>query len=200
MQAFPIPAPAPRRARKTSRHHGASMVEVLVALLLVSFGLLGIGGLTAATFGYNKAAQLRLTGLSLVNDYADRARLNIYGYDLGHYAIKLSDAAPTDREMSDATAAMKPDEAAAVTAAQSVATFDRRLFQRTVANRLPQGRAVVVTSPTAQVRNLDVWLLWQEPTTTAGDRLFLAGQFSCPGNLSTADKAIYSCMYFKVGL
>lgn len=102
MRAFSIPTPAPRRSKKTSRHSGASMVEVLVALLLVSFALLGIGGLTAATFGYNKAAQLRLTGLSLVNDYADRARLNIYGYDLGHYAIALSDAAPTNSEMDAA--------------------------------------------------------------------------------------------------
>lgn len=200
MRAFSIPIPAPRRSKKTSRHSGASMVEVLVALLLVSFGLLGIGGLTAATFGYNKAAQLRLTGLTLVNDYADRARLNIYGYDLGHYAIALSDAAPTNSEMDAAQRDMQANEVVASTAAEKVATFDRRLFQRTVANRLPQGRAVVITSPTAQVRNLDVWVLWQEPTTTTGDSLFLAGQFNCPSNLSTADKAIYSCMYFKVGL
>ncbi|WP_171019878.1 hypothetical protein [Hydrogenophaga sp. 2FB] len=176
------------------------MIEILVALLLVSFGLLGIGGLTAATFGYNKAAQLRLTGLSLVNDYADRARLNIYGYDLGQYAIALSDEAPTDDEMDEAQTGMQANEVVVSTAAEKVAIFDRGLFQRTVANQLPQGRAVVITNPTAQARNLDVWLLWQEPTTTTGDSLFLAGQFNCPSNLSAADKAIYSCMYFKVGL
>lgn len=149
-------SPASRQAANVSRENGASMIEILVALLLVSFGLLGIGGLTAATFGFNKAAQVRLTGLGLVNDYADRARLNIYGYDLGHYAIKLSDAAPSDSEMDQAAADMKVDEVTASTAANHVAVFDRRLFQRTVANRLPQGRAVVITNPTTEARNLDV--------------------------------------------
>ncbi|QHE86829.1 type IV pilus modification protein PilV [Hydrogenophaga sp. BPS33] len=201
MRADPIWTAAPRRKTGDSRRQsGVGMIEILVALLLVSLGLLGIGGLTAATFGYNKVAQLRLTGLNLVNDYADRARLNIYGYDLGSYAIALSDAAPTTQEMADATTAMKADEAVAVTAARNVATFDRLLFQRTVANRLPQGRVVVVTTPTNQVRNLDVWLLWQEPTTRVGDALFAAGQFNCPSDLTDDEKTIYSCMYFKVGL
>ena len=30
--------------------------------------------------------------------------------------------------------------------------------------------------------------------------LFDAGKGNCPDSLSTADKAEYSCMYFKVGL
>lgn len=187
-------------ARRAQPQRGASMVEILVALLIISLGLLGIGGLSAATFGYNKAAQLRLTGLSLVNDYADRARLNVYGYDLGNYAIALDNAVPTDSEVTDAKAAMNASQTVPLTAAQNVAAFDRQLFQHTVASRLPQGRAVVVTNPTVTARNLDVWLLWQEPTTPTGDSLFLAGQFNCPSDLSTADKAIYNCMYFKVGL
>ncbi len=176
------------------------MVEVLVALLIISLGLLGIGGISAATFGYNKTAQLRLTGLTLVNDYADRARLNVYGYDLGSYSVALADAVPATADVATAQAAMTADEAVPATAAQNVAGYDRMLFQRTVADRLPQGRAIVVSNPTGSARNLDVWLLWQEPTTSVGDALFTAGQFSCPNNLSEADRAIYSCMYFKVGL
>lgn len=185
-----------RAAKNDIRHSsqaGASMVEVLVALLIVSLGLLGIGGLSAATFGYNKTAQLRLTGLGLVNDYADRARLNIYGYDLGNYNLALADAIPDEP-------APAPDEPDGKTAAENVAQSDRRAFMTSVADRLPQGRSVVTTTPGANGRGMDIWLLWQEPQTTLGDNLFQAGQSNCPSDLSDDDKLIYSCMYFKVGL
>lgn len=200
MRASIAPPLSLTRGRDSRSQKGASMIEVLVALLIVSLGLLGIGGISAATFGYNKAAQLRLTGLSLVNDYADRARLNVYGYDLGNYAIALADAVPSSEDVEDARGALVVNEAVAATAAANVAQFDRELFQRMVADRLPQGRAIVVTNPTVNARNFDVWLLWQEPQTDLGDSLFLAGQFNCPDNLSEEDQAIYSCMYFKVGL
>mgnify|MGYP006209471443 CR=1 FL=1 len=105
------------QGRAFRAHLGASMIEVLVALLIISLGLLGIGGISAATFGYNKAAQLRLTGLSLVNDYADRARLNVYGYDLGSYAIELDDDVPSADDVEDAEGALVVNEGAAATAA-----------------------------------------------------------------------------------
>lgn len=180
------------------REAGSSLIEVLVAILLVSVGLLGIAGLSGATFGYNKVSQLRLTGQALVNDYSDRARVNIYGFDLNDYDIALADSLPAD---------ITPDpdldtkvEANALKAAQDVAQFDRRAFMTSVAKRLPQGKAVVMSSPSAAARDMDIWLLWQEPQADAGDSLFGAGQGNCPDNLSTADKALYSCMYFKVGL
>jgi len=172
---------------------GSSMLEVLVAILLVSVGLLGIAGLSSATFSYNKAAQLRLTGLALVNDYADRARVNVYGYDLGGYSIDLSDTVPT-------AATLDADEAVAATAAAAVATADRAYFMDEVAARLPQGKAVVASTPSAAARDLDIWLLWKEPQADDADSLFTAGQENCPKDLGTDDQAAYSCMYFKVGL
>lgn len=170
------------------------MLEVLVAILLVSVGLLGVAGLSSATFSFNKAAQLRLTGVALVNDYADRARVNVYGFDLGAYDIGLSDTKPTAVTLTGA------EQANPLTAAQNVAQFDRLAFMNSVENRLPQGRAVVESSPSANARDLDIWLLWKEPQADAADDLFTAGQENCPNDLGTDDKAAYSCMYFKVGL
>lgn len=190
-----------QRSHRTSslrREAGSSLIEVLVAILLVSVGLLGIAGLSGATFGYNKVSQLRLTGQALVNDYSDRARVNIYGFDLDAYNIALADSLPADIT-PDADLDTKV-EANALKAAQDVAQFDRRAFMTSVANRLPQGKAVVMSSPSAAARDMDIWLLWQEPQADAGDSLFGAGQGNCPADLSTTDKALYSCMYFKVGL
>jgi type IV pilus assembly protein PilV len=195
------------------RHQGASMIEVLVSILLVSVGLLGIAGLSGATFGYNKVSQLRLTGIALANDLGDRARVNVFGYDRGGYEIALGDDFEADPDTASAPSLgnldLDPEVVAnAATAADDLATADVDQFLRSVRNRLPQGDAVVVSRPGVNTRELDVWLLWQEPTTSAGDvdgdrgdfSLFNAGQENCPGSLTTAELAVYSCMYFKVGL
>lgn len=186
--------------------HGASMLEVLVSLLVISFGLLGVAGMSAATFGHNKSAQVRLSGLALANDYADRARVNVYGYDLGDYSIDLAESEPASVTFDAATIAA--NDADPKTAAESVAQFDRRYFMQAVAARLPQGKAVVVSNPQLGTsdRGMDIWLLWKEPSADDGDSdvlsaakaLFQAGQDQCPSGVQESDS--YSCMYFRVGL
>lgn len=193
------------------RHEtGASMIEVLVSILLVSVGLLGIAGLSGATFGYNKVSQMRLTGIALANDLADRARVNVYGYDLGNYNIALDDDfATTAVAVPDTNLNLDPSVSANATSlATSLAAADVDQFLRNVRNRLPQGDAVVISRPAATTRDLDVWLLWQEPTTSGTDvdsdrgdfSLFGSTQGNCPASLTPEEAAVYSCMYFKVGL
>ncbi|MBT9550001.1 MAG: type IV pilus modification protein PilV [Hydrogenophaga sp.] len=198
------------RVKFTNPQSGSSLLEVLVAILLVSVGLLGVAGLSGATFSYNKVSQLRLTGLALVNDYADRARVNVYGYDRGNYDIaKADDFASTAVTVPDSNLDLDPsDSANAATAADALASADIDQFLRSVRNRLPQGDAVVISTPTAAARNLDVWLIWKESQTATADvdddkgdfSLFDASKENCPNNLSTSEKLEYSCMYFKVGL
>jgi len=57
---------------------GAGLIEVLVALLIISLGLMSMARLSATTIGFNKGAQVRLVALSLANQYAEHARLNVY--------------------------------------------------------------------------------------------------------------------------
>jgi type IV pilus assembly protein PilV len=186
------------------------MIEVLVSILLVSVGLLGIAGLAGATFGYNKVSQLRLTGIALANDLADRARVNVYGYDLGGYSAALDDDfASTPVIVPDSNLALDPrDATSAAAVANALAAADKDQFLRSVRSRLPQGDAVVISRPTATSRDMDVWLLWKESRTAESaqdvDRgdfdLFNAAKGNCPLNLTTAQAEEYSCMYFKVGL
>lgn len=187
---------------------GSSLIEVLVAILLVSIGLLGVAGLSGATQSYNKAAQVRLVGVGLVNDLADRARVNIYGFDLGNYDIALDDAA-SGASVDVGNLSLDPeDEDNALKLAQDLAAADVGQFLTDVSVRLPQGDAVVTSTRTATARDLDVWLLWKEPKTDEDDKdddkgafsLFDAGKDNCPEGLSADDIAEYSCMHFKVGL
>lgn len=176
--------------RRSSLHgiQGSSLLEVLVAMVVISLGLLGIAGLSASTFVYNKAAQYRLSGLTVVNDYADRARSNLYGYDRGGYTIAITGTATVPT--------FNLEMAVPETAADDVAQGDRAELLTAVADRFPGGKAVIASTPTSKSRNLDIWLLWEEPETASGDTLFAAGQRNCP---DSAD-AKYSCMYFSVGL
>lgn len=213
MKQFKTRCAAVQAQNASMRHEtGASMIEVLVSILLVSVGLLGIAGLSGATFSYNKVSQMRLTGIALANDLADRARVNVYGYDRGGYTIALStdfdDSLDPPGLLVDPTNLdFDPRNAATTgTIADDLAASDVDQFLRQVRNRLPQGDAVVISRPGATTRDLDVWLLWQEPTTSdvENDRgdfsLFGSTQGNCPDSLTTAQAAVYSCMYFKVGL
>lgn len=172
---------------------GSTLIEVLVALLVACVGLLGMARLSAASIGHQKSAQLRLTGLTLANQYAERARLNVYGFDLDHYSIKLDDLSPEDPQL-DADA----DD---LTAAAAVARADRSDFLTAVAAVLPEGRARVVSRPSATARDLDIWLLWRDTPVDAANSLGTAGGHQCPqSDFDDAARNGAQCMHFRVGL
>ena len=78
---------------------GFSLVEVLVAMLILSIGMLGIGGLFLESVRSSRTALLRTQAISLVGDMADRIRANAtarVAYDSGGYAEpQLHDCAPS---------------------------------------------------------------------------------------------------------
>jgi len=61
---------------QTSRQSGFAMVEVLVTMLIMAFGLLGYVGLQARTTLSQIEAYQRTQALVLVNDIAERIKLN----------------------------------------------------------------------------------------------------------------------------
>ena len=67
----------------SERCEGAGMVEVLVALLVLSVGFLGIAGLQVAAKRSNHEAMQRTSALVLVRDLSERMRANPVG--LGGY-------------------------------------------------------------------------------------------------------------------
>lgn len=67
---------------------GISMVEALVALVVLSVGMLGIAGLYVTSVKTNRSALLRTQAVNFVNDMADRIRANGSArgaYDLAGY-------------------------------------------------------------------------------------------------------------------
>lgn len=63
---------APRRAQ----YRGFSMIEMMVALLVLSVGMLGVASLFATSINSGSSAISRMQAVSLANDLADRIRSN----------------------------------------------------------------------------------------------------------------------------
>ncbi len=94
-----MPALIPRRgpsALCARRARGVTLVEALVALLVLSVGMLGIAALFVSSVRFNRTALLRTQAINLVSDMADRIRANASAgpaYELSSYG-----AAPAARD------------------------------------------------------------------------------------------------------
>jgi type IV pilus assembly protein PilV len=61
------------------RTRGISMVEALVALVIISVGMLGIAGLYLSSLQAGRSANLRMQAVNLASDLGDRIRANKRG-------------------------------------------------------------------------------------------------------------------------
>lgn len=90
---------------KSPEHHcqaGFGMIEVLIALLVLSFGLLGLAGLQMSGLKGSHTASLRSTASLAAYEMAERMRLNAAGLALGAYDAADTDSAPADPGCIDA--------------------------------------------------------------------------------------------------
>ena len=184
----------PRRAR----HRGASMIEVLVAILIVSLGILALAGLLGVSSRLGKTSEFRAVAALLAADIADRMRANRPGADAGDYELtpsKLAGALPVA-----ATCVTSTDCSAA-----ELAAIDKAEWQARLLNSLPGGTGYVAY--TAAEGAADIWVIWRDPKAlstsdddhTADNALITDGVTQrCPTNFATTDNP--SCMYFRVGL
>lgn len=82
---------------------GFSLIEVLVALLVLSIGLLGLAALQATGFKYNSDAYYRTQASILAYDIIDRMRANPKGAGDGDYEIDETNVAAKLDSFASAT-------------------------------------------------------------------------------------------------
>jgi len=88
-----------------SRQRGVSIVEALVAMVVLSVGMLGIAGLYLQSVQSNRTAQTRTIAVQLINDMADRIRSNHSA--MANYAMTLG-SVPTTPTTNCSTATCTP--------------------------------------------------------------------------------------------
>lgn len=165
---------------KTLRHQaGASLIEVLVTILILSFGLLSLGSMMAYAVQLPKLAAYRATATALAASHVERMRANPTGFQLGNYDENLSyDATFGVPALSDCT---YPN-----CTADSLATADKAYMKRSLRTELPAGGLRMArdnSSGTTSDTEGNLWIIWQEPTTFAA--LDATSSDNCPPQLAT---------------
>ncbi|MBP6336623.1 MAG: type IV pilus modification protein PilV [Vitreoscilla sp.] len=181
--------------RSLRAQRGASLIEVLVSILIVSVGIVSLAGLLAKSTQLAKASEFRSVAGLLAADMADRVKANIPAVTAGTYDMTpaaLQAAAPGNA----ATACISA--AAACTSAQ-MAAYDLSQWQQTLFNGLPNGTGYLQYDAVGQA--VDLWLAWLDPTALAvgNDEEYKNLTSNCPAAFQALDPRP-SCMYFRVGL
>ena len=71
--------------RRLDRQSGFTLIEVLVAVIVLSIGLVGVAGLQAVSLKNNQSAFMRSQASALAYDLADRMRANVPGANANMY-------------------------------------------------------------------------------------------------------------------
>lgn len=141
---------------KINHNNGFTLIEVLIAVLVLSIGLLGLASLQAASLRNNYSSYMRTQALLLANDMADRIRANPTGATAGSYNAIGPGGLPTTAPASC--------QANGCTSAQ-MATFDTAAWGTLLNNTLPGGTGSVVGNVGGTV--FTVTVMWDDNKTGA---------------------------------
>jgi type IV pilus assembly protein PilV len=108
------------------RQRGISIVEALVALLVLSIGMLGIAVMYLESVKANRTALSRTLAIQLVNDMADRIRANRGAR--GKYVLAPTDTPRSSKNCSSANCS-----------ADDLAQYDLAEWFTSVRDTLPKG-------------------------------------------------------------
>lgn len=170
---------------------GFTLVEVLVSIVIVAFGLLAMVAMQSTAIKFNKTSEYRSVATLLANDLGDRMKANRPGAIAGNYDRQN---AYTQQEGVPGLNACNDPCSPATLAAQDLAQWQRSLYFS-----LPQSDAYVAYDATTE--SADVWIAWKDPggnndtDTTAVNE----DAKECPNDFVSGDSPP-RCMYFRIAL
>jgi type IV pilus assembly protein PilV len=142
--------------------NGFTLLEVMVALLILSVGLLGLAGLQIAGLRSNQNSYYRLQATLLAQDLSERMRANLVGVGLGAYDAASTGANDVDCTRADCT----PEQ---------MARYDLAQWQADIARQLPGGVGEICKGAPAcggGTAAYTVTIRWDEKRSGTPDRAF----------------------------
>jgi type IV pilus assembly protein PilV len=125
------------QGKRLSRERGMTMIEALVALLVLSIGLLGVAALQMSSLRNTHAAHMRSQATALANDITDRMRANRTVAVAGAYNIALGTTPVTPASLAD---------------------IDLAAWKASLAATFPSGDGAVAVDPVTNVAQITIQL------------------------------------------
>ena len=164
------------KTSQLSRQLGASLLEVLVAILILSFGMLALSGMLAFSVQAPKLAAYRATATALAASHVERMRANPQGFRIGAYAETMS--------YNNGSVLAAPQTVSSLCiypncAPDTTATRDKYESNYAIQKQLTSTGGMRVTcNIVCTDLDGDIWIIWQEPSTFAA--LDTANSDECP--------------------
>lgn len=131
---------------------GFSLIEMLVALVVLSVGLLGIAVLYVQSVQSGRVALVRTQAVALASDMADRIRANREG-----------GAAYDDTVSGGGMISAACEQGGGSCPAAEMAAHDKALWLEAVEAALPVGAGTVVVNPLTLPATYTITVTWDEP-------------------------------------
>ncbi len=140
-----------RLLSKKDSQKGFTLLEVLIALLVLSIGLLGLAGLEIFGLKYNFQSYERTQATMLISEMADRMRANPIGVIAGNYDAIALDSNPV---------AGAPNCAVVICDSTGIADYDVDQWKRSLSapKMLTQGRGSVTRLATTLSTGTPIFL------------------------------------------
>ena len=168
---------------KHARQRGASLIEVLIAMLVLSFGMLSLGAMLSFAVQMPKLSGYRATAVNLAASHIERIRANPDGFSNGGYDKPSSyDNTRTSLGVDPANICSYPSCDFA-----SLATMDFEQAKVAVRAQLPAGGIFMLRdnhSGIISTTDGNLWIVWQEPDSHAA--LDTASSDNCPVEVTQA--------------
>jgi len=140
-------------AQTAKRQTGFTLLEILIAIVVLSIGLLGLAGLQANSLKNNNSAYQRTQASLLANEMLDRIRANRLGLAAGAYdALDSSSTSDPGCITSGCTPAQ-------------IAQYDAHDWSDRLDNLLPSGKGTVSGNGTNSIFTITV--MWDDEHTGA---------------------------------
>ena len=132
-----------RRGCGSARSSGFTLLEVLIAIVIVSIGMLGVAAMQASTLKNAGSSKYRSVAISMTSDMADRLRANLEGVMQGNGVVGTGYNRP--RTAVADPAYNSPDANCRSSGCQPAAMVldDLAAWQARLATSLPRGVGVV---------------------------------------------------------
>lgn len=153
---------------------GASLIEVLIAILILSFGMLALGSMMSYAVQLPKLAGYRSSATTIASGHIERMRANVVGFTTGQYASATIVGEPHTYNVQNWQILQDHPSACVYPACTATTTAYADINETHAALRreLPGYAGMRVTCSGAcnsmSRPEGDIWIIWSEPTTFAG--------------------------------